>query len=162
MIILINSSVRFGYCGKIRVPFWFEFFAIIITEHIRSTKEGNVFHVILFTDIGGGVGVEGGVPGQWCIGSVTSPGQVGRGPHAPSLRSRWNRVWISVILFFYIYVKPMILFQLLPPASKGWRKVVFSLCQALQGGGTPFPGPGGGYPLPRWGVPPSQVQVGGG
>ena len=47
---------------------------------------------------------------------------------------------------------------LLPPASEGWRKVMFSLCPPLQGGtpfpgagGTPFPGPGRGYPLPRWG-----------
>ena len=72
----------------------------------------------------------------------------------------------------------------LPPASEGWRKVMFSLCPPFRGGGTPsqvwvgggypisglgrgVPHPrsrwGGGYPIPgsgRGGTP-SQVYVGG-
>ena len=53
--------------------------------------------------------------------------------------------------------------DLLPPASEEWRKVMFSLCSPvrgggggttiqLMGGGVPFPGPGGGVPLPRVGA----------
>ena len=46
--------------------------------------------------------------------------------------------------------------SLLPPASEGWRKVIFSVCSHLRGGG------GGGYPLPAnwWWVPPSFLTGG--
>ena len=48
-------------------------------------------------------------------------------------------------------------FIYLPPASKGWRKVMFSLCPPLWRGGTYLPDRGGthlprqGTHLPRWG-----------
>ena len=48
---------------------------------------------------------------------------------------------------------------LLPPASEGWRNVMFSLCPPLRGvGGYPHPADGRGYPiLPVGGYPnPSQ------
>ena len=44
--------------------------------------------------------------------------------------------------------------RFLPPASEGWRKVMFSLCPPLQGVGY--------YHLADEGEPPSQVQAGGG
>ena len=47
------------------------------------------------------------------------------------------------------------LVYLLPPASEGWGKVIFSVCSHLRGGG--------GYPIPGlWigGDTPSQVGVG--
>ena len=68
----------------------------------------------------------------------------------------------------------------LPPASEGWGKVIFSVCQSTPGGrgyphlltgmgGVPRSGPddggipnlpdGGGYSiLPNWGVPPSGLD----
>ena len=83
------------------------------------------------------------------------------------LSSRSDRL----LLFNY-----WIFYCLLPPASEGWGKVIFSVCPRLQGvphpadeGGTPsqvwprgYPIPGldrGGYPISRsrWGVPHSQV-----
>ena len=56
---------------------------------------------------------------------------------------------------------------LLPPASEGWGKVLFSICQftprwgsipyQVQAGGYHISGPGDGYPIPDpgpgWGVP---------
>ena len=73
--------------------------------------------------------------------------------------------WSSVDLACYIFKPPsshVLLFisTLLPPASEGWRKVMFSLCPPLRGGG----GGGEGVPSSSWRegeVPPSQVQAGG-
>ena len=60
---------------------------------------------------------------------------------------------------------------LLPPASEGWGKVIFSLCMSVHtsmGVGTPsqvwvgeypVPGLGGGPPVPGVGGTPSQVWV---
>ena len=45
-------------------------------------------------------------------------------------------------------------FNLLPPASEGWGKVIFSVCPHLrEEGGYPVPGlwVGGGYPIPGLG-----------
>ena len=48
---------------------------------------------------------------------------------------------------------------LLPPASEGWGKVLFSVCQfTLGGGGTYFPADGGGGGQ----VPTFQLMEGGG
>ena len=43
-------------------------------------------------------------------------------------------------------------FQLLPPASEGWGKVIFSVCSHLRGGGVTCPGLDGGrgYPIQVW------------
>ena len=52
------------------------------------------------------------------------------------------------------YVHLVIYF--LPPASEGWREVIFSVCSHLRGGGYPISGLGRGVPHPRsrfWGYP---------
>ena len=58
-------------------------------------------------------------------------------------------------------VRPQVQILSLPPASKGWGKVIFSVCVSshLDGeggnpstdGGIPFPGQSGRYPFPSWG-----------
>ena len=90
-----------------------------------------------------------------------------------NLRFRICQIVLPLQYTYFYRFKPRVAsYQpLLRPASDGWGKVQFSVCQftprgrgySIQGlgGGYPIPGPGGGYPIPGpGGDTPSLVQVG--